>query len=62
MQQPGRNLPLAMVGSVVIVGVLYVATIFVATSTVGSETLDGLGETAMVAVGRELLGDRKSVV
>ena len=56
MQQPGRNLPLAMVGSVVIVGVLYVATIFVATSAVGSETLDGLGETAMVAVGRELLG------
>ncbi len=56
MKQPGRNLPLAMVGSVVIVGVLYVVTIFVATSAFGSETLAGLGETAMVDVGRHYLG------
>ena len=56
MKRPGRNLPLAMVGSVVIVGVLYVITIFVATSAVGSERLGALGETAMVEVGRELLG------
>ncbi len=56
MKEPGRNLPLAMVGSVLVVGVLYVATIFVATSAVGSEALGRLGETAMVAVGRELLG------
>ncbi|WP_227131185.1 APC family permease [Halorubellus salinus] len=56
MKQPARNLPLAMVGSVVVVGVLYVATIFVATSAVGSGELGRIGETAMVDVGRELLG------
>ncbi|WP_178917928.1 APC family permease [Natronomonas gomsonensis] len=56
MKDPGRNLPLAMVGSVVIVGVLYVVTIFVATSAIGSNALSLAGETAMVDVGRELLG------
>lgn len=56
MKQPGRNLPLAMIGSVIIVGVLYVVTIFVATSAFGSATLAGLGETAMVDVGRHYLG------
>ena len=56
MKDPGRNLPLAMVGSVLLVGVLYVATIFVATSAFGSERLATEGETAMVAVGRDLLG------
>ena len=56
MKQPGRNLPLAMVGSVVIVGILYVITIFVATSAFGSEELAELGETAMVEVGRHFLG------
>jgi amino acid transporter len=56
MKRPGRNLPLAMVGSVLIVGVLYVVTIFVATSAFGSERLASLGETAMVDVGRHYLG------
>ncbi|USZ68464.1 APC family permease [Halorussus salilacus] len=56
MKRPGRNLPLAMVGSVVVVGVMYVATIFVATSAFGSDRLAALGETAMVEVGREFLG------
>ncbi|MFC4553181.1 MULTISPECIES: APC family permease [Halorussus] len=56
MKRPGRNLPLAMVGSVLVVGVMYVATIFVATSAFGSERLSALGETAMVEVGREFLG------
>ena len=56
MKNPGRNLPLAMVGSVLIVGVLYVATIFVATSAFGSARLSELGETAMVEVGRHFLG------
>ncbi|ELY65781.1 APC family permease [Natronococcus jeotgali] len=56
MKDPGRNLPLAMVGSVLIVGVLYVATIFVATSAFGSEQLSRFGETAMVEVGRHYLG------
>ncbi|WP_436345206.1 APC family permease [Natronorubrum sp. FCH18a] len=56
MKGPGRNLPLAMVGSVLVVGVLYVVTIFVATSAFGSEALAGFGETAMVEVGRHYLG------
>ncbi|WP_372911354.1 APC family permease [Salinigranum sp.] len=56
MKQPGRNLPLAMVGSVLIVGTLYVVTIFVATSAFDSARLASLGETAMVDVGRHYLG------
>ncbi|MWV40295.1 APC family permease [Natrialba sp. INN-245] len=56
MRDPGRNLPLAMVGSVLVVGVLYVVTIFVATSAFGREALAGFGETAMVEVGRHYLG------
>ena len=56
MKNPGRTLPLAMVGSVVVVTILYVVTIFVATSAFGAERLAEEGETAMVAVGSELLG------
>ncbi len=56
IKQPDRNLPLAMVGSVLIVGVLYVATIFVAVSAFGSERLATLGETAMVTVAESFLG------
>ncbi|MEF8852427.1 MAG: APC family permease [Haloarculaceae archaeon] len=56
MKDPGRNLPLAMVGSVVVVGIMYVATVFVATSAFGSARLAGLGETAIVEVGRHYLG------
>jgi amino acid transporter len=52
IKQPGRNLPLAMVGSVVLVGLLYVLTIFISTSALGSEQLSGLGETAIVEVAR----------
>ena len=57
IQNPGRNLPIAMVGSVLIVGLLYVATIFVATSAFDSLTLSRFGETAIVEVGRSFLGD-----
>jgi amino acid transporter len=56
IKDPGRNLPLAMVGSVLIVGVLYVVTIFVAVSAFGSERLATLGETAMVTVAESFLG------
>lgn len=56
MKEPGRNLPLAMVGSVVVVGALYVITIFVATSAFPSATLGGFGETAIVEVSRSYLG------
>lgn len=56
MKRPGRNLPVAMIGSVVIVTVMYVLTIFVATSVFDRGQLGQFGETAMVEVGRELLG------
>ena len=56
IKKPGKNLPLAMVGSVVVVGVFYVATVFVATSAFGSPRLAEFGETAMVEVAREFLG------
>ncbi|MDR5674315.1 APC family permease [Halalkaliarchaeum sp. AArc-GB] len=56
IKQPSRNLPLAMVGSVIVVTVFYVATIFVATSAFGAEQLAGFGETAMVEVAREFVG------
>jgi len=56
IRQPGRNLPLAMVGSVLVVGALYVTTVLVATSAVGSQSLSGFGETAIVEVARALGG------
>jgi amino acid transporter len=62
MKRPGRNLPLAMVGSVVIVTVLYVLTIFVATNVFTREALGTAGETAMVEVGRQLLGPAGALV
>ncbi len=62
MKDPGRNLPLAMVGSVVIVTVLYVLTIFVATNIFTRDALLSAGETAMVEVGRVLLGPAGALV
>jgi amino acid transporter len=56
IQKPRVNLPRAMVGSVLLVGVLYVLTIFVSTSLLGSDALAELGETAIVAVARSLFG------
>ncbi|EMA66065.1 cationic amino acid transporter [Halorubrum aidingense JCM 13560] len=56
IKEPSRNLPLAMVASVLVVGVFYVATIFVATSAFGSARLGEFGETAMVEVAREFVG------
>ncbi|AXR76926.1 APC family permease [Natrarchaeobaculum sulfurireducens] len=56
IEDPGRNLPLAMVGSVVLVGTFYVVTIFVATSALGSDVLAAAGETAIVEVAREFFG------
>mgnify|MGYP000194576119 CR=1 FL=1 len=56
IKQPSRNLPLAMVGSVITVTLFYVVTIFVATSSFGADRLGTFGETAMVEVARDLLG------
>ncbi|MFB6263006.1 MAG: APC family permease, partial [Bradymonadaceae bacterium] len=56
IKDPGRNLPRSMIGSVLLVGVLYVLTIFVSNSAFGAERLGTLGETALVEVGREYFG------
>jgi amino acid transporter len=56
VKEPGRNLPRAMVGSVVLVGILYVCTIFISTSAMGSGALSELGETAIVEVARTFFG------
>ena len=61
IKQPSRNLPLGMVGSVLVVTVFYVVTIFVATSAFGSARLSTLGETAMVEVARSYLGQTGAV-
>ena len=56
IKAPARNLPRALIGSVVIVGTLYVLTIFIGTSLLGSARLAELGETAVVSVGRSVAG------
>lgn len=62
MKNPGRNLPLAMIGSVVIVTLLYILTIYIATDIFDRAALEAAGETAMVEIGRELLGTAGALV
>lgn len=62
IKRPARNLPLAMVGSVITVSVFYVLTIFVATSAFGASQLEQFGETAMIEVARSFLGMPGAVV
>lgn len=56
IKKPARNLPLSMVGSVLLVGVLYIVTIFISTSLIGSERLAEAGETAIVLVADHIFG------
>ncbi len=56
IKAPSRNLPRSMIGSVLLVGTLYVLTIFISTSLLGSEQLAEMGETAVVNVGRSIAG------
>ena len=56
ISQPDRNLPLAMVSSVVIVGIFYVVTLLIAGYTFEPSTIAEMGETAIVEVAREYLG------
>jgi amino acid transporter len=56
IKNPARNLPRSMIGSVLLVGTLYVLTIFIGTSLLGSEPLAEMGETAVVNVGRSIAG------
>ena len=62
VREPARNLPRAMVGSVVIVGFLYVVTIVVSTAVIGPDAMGRAGETAMTEVGRALLGTTGALV
>ncbi|SDN13627.1 Amino acid transporter [Halogranum gelatinilyticum] len=62
IKKPGRNLPLAMVGSVLVVAVLNVTTVLVATSAFGSGRLATFGETALVEVARSFAGETGAVI
>jgi len=53
---PDRNLPLSMVGSVLLVGFLYVVTLLIAGSTFEPSVIGPMGETAIVEIAREYLG------
>jgi amino acid transporter len=59
---PERNLPLALLGSVVLVGGLYVGTVFVAASTFRPAVLGEFGETATIEVARVYLGGAGAIV
>ena len=56
VKDPGRTLPRAMMGSVLIVGGLYVVTILVSTAVLGTEAMAEAGETALTEVGDRILG------
>lgn len=60
--EPRRNLPLALIGSVLLVGALYVVTVFVAASTFTPTVLLELGETATIEVARSYLGAPGAIV
>ncbi len=61
IKEPSRNLPRAMVGSVVLVAIFNVATVLVATSAFQSTTLATFGETALVEVARSFVGNGGAV-
>lgn len=59
---PQRNLPRALVGSVLISTVLYILAFFVSNSILSTEELGDLGETAIVEVARSLMGNIGAMV
>ena len=61
IKKPDRNIPVAIVGSVLAVGTVYVLVMLVSTSVLPRERLAELGETAFVAVARSLLGKAGAV-
>ena len=60
--EPQRNLPRALVGSVLIVVALYLLALFVSNSVLSTARLEELGETAIVEVARILVGDVGALV
>ncbi|MFA9517866.1 APC family permease, partial [Halopenitus sp. H-Gu1] len=59
--EPSRNLPIALIGSVLLVGVFYIAMVFVAASTFTPPVLLEHGETATVEVARAYLSGTGAV-
>ena len=57
IKAPHRNLPRALIGSVLIVATLYILALFVSTTVLSTEELARQGETAMVEVAQRLAGD-----
>lgn len=62
VRDPGRTLPRAMVGSVLLVAALYAGMLLVSTSVFSSEQLAAFGETAAVEVAAALLGPAGALV
>ncbi|MDX1636574.1 MAG: APC family permease [Balneolaceae bacterium] len=56
IRKPEKNLPRALMGSVLLVMGLYITALFISTSTLSTQKLAELGETAMVDVARSLVG------
>ncbi len=59
---PQKNLPRALIGSVLIVIFLYVFVIFVSSSVLSVEEMETFGEEATLEVGRRLLGDWGAII
>lgn len=57
IKKPHKNLPRALVVSVLIVTALYVIAIFVTSTSLPASQLSGLGENAMIEVAEEIIGD-----
>lgn len=56
IKEPSKNLPRALMGSVLLGMALYIVAIFVSTTTLSTARLAELGETAMIDVARSLVG------
>jgi nucleotide-binding universal stress UspA family protein len=56
IKNPGRNLPLAIIGSVVIVTVIYAVIMLLINAVLPWQEISGNGDIAVVAVGRVVLG------
>ena len=57
VRNPGRTLPAALIGSVVVVTLLYVVALFVTTSMLSPERLVDVQSEATIELGRVLFGD-----
>ena len=62
IKKPGRNLPLALGGSVIIATVLYVLMMVVITGEFTMDEMSRMGETAVLRLGRSLMGGKGTVL